>query len=216
MPTARRRVQISLRLGLRSTVEALIIDNRHSLFENPRTKSICRAKMPANRAAGVAIAMEHCSDFRQIGAYRATLHSRSHSDLSKECIKHSPSLPTLPDRRSVPGKKNVESITLKSAPRAHSSGSLRILPYSTFEKDSILKTFLERKHGLSTTFSCVILILRLRVLLLTLTVATEFTFWCVQHSPASQIVPIILTHLQTDVGHTMTKTKITKIHITIS
>jgi hypothetical protein len=32
----------------------------------------------------------------------------------------------------------VESITLKSAPRAHSSGSLRILPYSTFGKDSLL------------------------------------------------------------------------------
>ena len=48
----------------RSTMEALI-DNRHSLFENPRTKSICRAKMPANRAAGVAIAMEQCSDLRQ-------------------------------------------------------------------------------------------------------------------------------------------------------
>jgi hypothetical protein len=44
---------------------------------------------------GVAIAMEHCTYFRQIGAYRATLHSRSHSDLSKECIKHSPSLPAV-------------------------------------------------------------------------------------------------------------------------
>ena len=34
----------------------------------------------------------------------------------------------------------MESITLKSAPRAHSSGSLRILPYSTFGEDSLLNS----------------------------------------------------------------------------
>src|ERR1700730_8985279 len=70
--------------------------------------------MPANRAAGVAIAMEHCSDLRQIGAYRVTLHSRSHFDLSKECIKHSPSLPAVADRRSVSGKIKVNHSQIHS------------------------------------------------------------------------------------------------------
>ena len=32
----------------------------------------------------------------------------------------------------------MESITLESAPLAHSSSSLRILPYSTFGEDSVL------------------------------------------------------------------------------
>jgi Phage integrase family len=44
--------------------------------------------VPSNGAAGVAIAMKQCSDRRQIGAYRATLHSRSHFD-------HFPSPPTV-------------------------------------------------------------------------------------------------------------------------
>ena len=77
------------------------IDNRHSLFENPRTKSICRAKMPANRAAGVAIAMEHRSDLsvpRNISSQFADI---SGTDNEKTCRQS----------KTSPGSCGVDQVT---------------------------------------------------------------------------------------------------------
>ena len=66
-------------------------------FYESEARNVNSASSGLNLAAAwpAAIAMEHCSDLKQIGAYRATLDSRSRFDLSKECIKHSPSLPAV-------------------------------------------------------------------------------------------------------------------------